>query len=142
MKRNTFFFLALFFMFNMGCDGLPGLSITRTEPKSLVVSRTRLEHLHPDSAIVSGLVINLHECVCKDGDYWVVLKDRRVPINIIDKHVPNMPDSGMFAFAARKGECLLLTEHKEDQGLSAKIVLLLSGKDSVHVELKMGIESW
>lgn len=120
----------------VGCGKKPKFNFTEIiEQESRIVSRTKLEMIHPDSAIIAGMVYIFQSMENADS----ILSINRMAIHLeVDTFGGFCSDTGHFRAIMPTGELSLVARHYKIPSLNAKLNVIASSRDSIYVEMKIG----
>lgn len=105
------------------------------EQESRVVSRMKLEMMHPDSAVIAGMVFISQSMENADS----ILSINRMAIHLeVDTFGGFCSDTGHFRVIMPTGELSLVARHYKIPSLNAKLNVIASSRDSIYVEMKIG----
>lgn len=105
------------------------------EQESRVVSRMKLEMMHPDSAVIAGMVFISQSK--ENADSVLTINGMTVPLGV-DTIGGFRSDTGHFRVIMPVGELSIVARHYDLSSLNARLNVIASSQDSIYVEMKIG----
>ena len=138
LKSSFTLLMICFLICTTGCKKNPwgNISVTKKQ-ESRLISRIKLQNLHPDSAIIAGKIYTW-QAVC-DADSILTINGRFVHVDV-EMYIQHalIADTGTFRITVPVGEHDLVARHHSLPSLNAKLNVIVSSQDSIYVEMKIG----